>query len=242
MLLLHAFPLHSAMFERQIEALSSKYRFILPDHRGFGDSAAGAGPTEMSRLARDALAILSSLQIARAVIGGVSMGGYATMALLRENPERAKAIVLIDTQLGADDTAGRVRREELATTVEARGMSVLVESMIPKLLDPSSDIEIRNLVEHMIRSNHPAGCAAALRGMAKRSDSRDVLARYSGPALVIVGERDSITPLDKARQIADSLPNAELVRIPGAGHLSNLENPHAFNAVLEAFLEKVSRA
>src|SRR5687768_9548725 len=104
-LLLHAFPVHGELFAPQWEALRSRYQFIVPDHRGFGQSTVGKGrgPTEMSTLAHDALAILDALRIPSVVIAGVSMGGYAAMALLREDAGRAKALVLIDTQVTADD-------------------------------------------------------------------------------------------------------------------------------------------
>lgn len=240
-LLLHAFPLSSAMFEPQVAALASKYRFILPDHRGFGQSGTTAGPTEMSRLARDAIAILNHLGISRAVVGGVSMGGYATMALLRENPERARAILLLDTQLGADDDAGKANRETLARATEARGMTALVEAFLPKFVAPSASAEVKAHVQALIEANAPEGAAAALRGMALRSDSRDVLAAYSGPALVACGALDVITGPDKAKRMADVLRDGRTEIIPGAGHLANLESPDAMNGVLDEFLGTIAR-
>src|SRR5262245_42983010 len=128
-LLLHGFPLTSESARPQLEALGKKFRVIAPDHRGFGQSALGSGPTEMSRIARDALAVLDSLGIKRAVVGGVSMGGYAAMAMLREDAGRVAALMLIDTQATADDEAGKARRAETAKAVEARGAQALVDSM-----------------------------------------------------------------------------------------------------------------
>src|SRR5258708_8108720 len=138
-LLLHAFPLNADSFRAQIAAFSGRYRFIVPDHRGFGRSALASGPTEMSRIARDALGLLDLLEIPRAVIGGVSMGGYATMALLRQDAARAQALVLVDTQARADDEAGKLRREETARAVLENGVKVLVESTLPRLLAPDGD-------------------------------------------------------------------------------------------------------
>src|SRR5262249_42088428 len=102
-LLLHAFPLSSIGFRPQLKTLAGKYRLIVPDQRGFGKSSLGTGPTEMSTLARDALALLDYLKISSAVIGGVSMGGYAAMALLRLDPARVKALLLVDTRATEDD-------------------------------------------------------------------------------------------------------------------------------------------
>lgn len=239
-LLLHAFPLNGDSFSPQVSALSGKYRFIVPDHRGFGRSEAAQGVSEMSRLARDGLAILDALDVRSAVVGGVSMGGYVSMALAREDPGRVKALVLADTQAVADDAAAKQRREETARLVLERGMDALVESMLPKLLAPEAKPEVKAEVERMIRSNSPGGAAAALRGMALRPDSQDILARFGNPALVLVGERDQLTPPDRARQMKELLASAELVTIPGAGHLSNLEAPEIFNRALDSFLSPLS--
>src|SRR5262249_38702866 len=133
-LLLHAFPLSSASFRPQLQALSSKYRLIVPDQRGFGRSGIGPGPTEMSTLARDGLALLDQLGVGSAVVGGVSMGGYASMALLRLDPARVKALVLVDTRATEDDDAGKRRREETAQKVLEQGVGVLADSMVPQLL------------------------------------------------------------------------------------------------------------
>lgn len=237
-LLLHAFPLNADSFRPQIAALSTRYRFIVPDHRGFGRSALGAGPTEMARLAQDALGILDVLEIPRAVIGGVSMGGYTTMALLRQDAGRAQALVLADTQVGADDEAAKLRREDTARAVLEKGIDVLVDSMLPKLLAPGAEPKVRAEVAAMIKANRPQGAAAALRGMALRTDSRDVLSRFAGPALVVVGEEDPLTPPARAREMKELLQTAELSIIPGAGHLANMEKPEAFNKALDSFLAR----
>lgn len=245
-LLMHAFPLQSAMFASQVKALASRWRFILPDHRGFGKSQLPAwaeGPpaaTEMAQLAADAIAVLDALNIPEAVIGGVSMGGYATMALLRAHPERARAIVLIDTQQGDDDEPGRARRHALADAALASGMTPIVEAFLPRLLRPDTPEPLRAEVEAMMRATDPRGAAAALRGLALRPDSRDVLAAFPRPALVAVGAADAITGPDKARQMAEALPRARLAEIPGAGHLASMEAPEPFNAALDAFLKETT--
>lgn len=236
-LLLHAFPVSSEMFRPQIRALAARYRILAPDQRGFGRSPPSPGPTTMIALAQDALALLDHLGIDTAVVGGVSMGGYATMALLQHDPSRVRALVLADTQMGADDEAGRQRREETARSIEARGMAALVENLVPKLLSPDAPAEVRRTLVRLVETNPPEGSAAASRGMALRADSRNILARYAGPSLVVVGENDVLTPRARAEEMARVLSNASVVEIPGAGHLANLEAPDAFNRALDAFLE-----
>jgi pimeloyl-ACP methyl ester carboxylesterase len=235
-LLLHAFPLNGEAFAKQVKALSGRYRFIIPDHRGFGRSGLGQGPTEMTRLAQDALALLDALKVESAVVGGVSMGGYAAMALLREDAGRVRGLVLVDTQAGADDEAGRARRETSALEALEKGVEPVVQAMVPRLVAAGLDSEVGREVAALIRTASPAGIAAAQRGMALRPDSKDILARYAGPTLVVVGEKDPITPLEKAKQLADLVSGARLEVIPDAGHLPNQEQPERFNTVLDSFL------
>jgi pimeloyl-ACP methyl ester carboxylesterase len=236
--LLHAFPLPGEMFEPQWTALASRARFVVPDLRGFGGSTADAGPSETGAMADDVLALLDHLGIDSAVVGGVSMGGYAALALLRNDPSRVRALVLADTQTAADDAAGREVRERTAQEVLAKGSTALLP-LVDRLLRPGAPEALRARVSGWISAGSPEGQAAALRGLALRPDSRDILARFGGPVLVMVGTEDVITPPAKARAMAALVPGAELVEIPSAGHLANLEQPEAFNATLGRFLDRV---
>jgi pimeloyl-ACP methyl ester carboxylesterase len=235
-LLFHAFPLNGEAYAKQVKALSGRYRFIIPDIRGFGRSGLGEGPTEMSRIARDALALLDALNVESAVVGGVSMGGYASMALLREDAGRVRGLVLVDTQATADDEAGRARREASAQEALREGPEASVRALLPRVVAAGPDSEAGREVAALMRTATPAGIAAAQRGMALRPDSKDILARYAGPALVVVGEKDAVTPLEKAKQMADLITGARLEVIADAAHLPNQEQPEKFNAVLDSFL------
>ena len=236
--LLHAFPLLGEMFDPQWSALAGRARFIVPDLRGFGGSGTGAGPSEMGAMADDVLALLDHLGVDSAVVGGVSMGGYASLALLRNDPGRVRALILADTQTAADDAEARVRRETSAQEVLAKGSTALLPS-VARLLGPSASPELRARVSAWITAQSPEGLAAAQQGMALRPDARDILARFGGPVLVLVGRDDVLTPPAKARAMAELVPGAELVEIPAAGHLANLEQPEAFNAALGRFLDRV---
>lgn len=238
LLLLHAFPLSGALFDAQVTALSDQARFIVPDLRGFGQSALGEGPVTMDGLAEEALSLLDSLGIGAAVVGGVSLGGYAALALLRRDPGRVLGLVLADTQMGADDEAARAGRETLAQDVLARGMDAVVERLGPRLLATSAPESLRTRLAQQMRATHPAAAVAALRGMALRPDSRDILSRFAGPVLVVVGTEDVLTPPAKAQEMASVASQVTLVEIPGAGHLANLEAPGAFNAALGQFLTR----
>ncbi len=233
-LLLHAFPLTGKSFEPQLSAAPKNVRLLVPDHRGFGQSA--PGPFSMEAIAADGLALLDALKIDQAVIGGVSMGGYAAMAMLRLDASRVKGLVLCDTQAGADDDEGKKRREATAQEVERDGLGGFSKAMAQRLLGPGAPDAVRREIEATIRAQEPSAVAAASRALGERSDSRELLARFAGPAMVVVGEHDAITPLDKARQLHELLKGSRLAVIEGAGHLPQLEQPERFNAALWEFV------
>lgn len=237
-LLFHAYPLNAELFRPQITALKDRFRFLVPDMRGFGQSGPADGPTTMRRMAQDGLALLDALGIERAVIGGVSMGGYVSMALVREDASRVLGLVLASTQARADTDEARANRETLAAQVEQEGIQPVIDAMVPKLVNVERS-GCGPSVTGLIQAATPAGIAAAQRGMAQRADSREVLARFAGPALVIVGREDGITPVDKAEGIQNVLSRGELHVIDDAQHLPNLEQPGAFNAALAGFLERI---
>jgi pimeloyl-ACP methyl ester carboxylesterase len=230
-LLLHGFPMTSEAFWPQLDAPPKGVRVICPDHTGFGQSALRPNVT-LESMASDALELLDALGLQSVVVGGVSMGGYVAMALLRLDPSRVRALVLADTQAPGDDAPAKARREETAQDLEANGMGNTVKAMLPRLLADDAKPYVRSRVEALMRAVNPAAAAAAARAMAGRDDSRDILARYGGPALIIVGEKDVITPPERAKQMAELLPRSKLVTIPSVGHLANLEAPQAFNTAL----------
>ncbi len=240
-LFLHAFPLNSHMWSGQVTALADRFRLVRPDARGFGASP----PTEedvlaMEQIADDAVAALDQIGIARAVVVGCSMGGYAALALVRRHPERVRALVLQDTRAGPDDDEARRGRLALAKRVQEEGTQPAVEAFLPKLLGKTSHARRPELVErvrHGIESASPRGISAALHGMAMRVDSRPMLGGIGVPTLLIVGAEDTVTPPSESEAMQSAIPGSQLAVIPSAGHLSNLENPEAYEAALLAFLD-----
>jgi pimeloyl-ACP methyl ester carboxylesterase len=231
LILLHAFPLDARMWEPVRAPLAARLRLITPDQRGLGRSP--LPPTDrapsLDDAARDVLALLDKLGLERVVLGGCSIGGYLTMAVLRLAPERVGGLVLIDTKATADTPEAAENRLRLAERAEAEGVSGwLAESMLPNLLAERTRTEEPGVVEtvrNLIDSQPPTGVAWAARAMAARPDSQEALAGTDVPALLVVGEEDTLTPPEAARAIAGVLPEAELVVLPGAGHLTPLEDP-----------------
>jgi len=239
-LLLHGFPFTSESFWPQLDSPPAGVRVICPDHRGFGGSELKPGVITMEAMAKDALALLDALKLDRAIVGGVSMGGYVAMALLRLDPARVKGLVLADTHPLADDAAGKEKREAVAKDVEKNGMAGYAASALPNLLAPEAKPYVKARMQDLMKSVNPAATAAAARGMAARSDSRELLSRYSGPALIVVGEKDAIAPPEKAREMQKLMPRSKLVVIPNAGHLANVEAPQEFNEALGEFVASVA--
>ncbi|MFL5319850.1 MAG: alpha/beta fold hydrolase [Myxococcaceae bacterium] len=233
--LIHAFPFDSGMYRPQIEGLKGRFRIIAPDLRGFGKTAGGKNTT-MDSHATDVAALLDVLGIDHAIVGGVSMGGYVSLALLRVAANKVSGLVLIDTQATPDDAAGKAKREENASKIEKEGIDFWVDANLPKLVAKDARAEVRDGVKAMIRSQTREGVAGGLRAMALRPDSRDMLARFGGKAVVIVGEHDEVTPLAKAQQMAELVAGTRVVVIPGVGHLANWESPAEVNRAIAEFV------
>jgi pimeloyl-ACP methyl ester carboxylesterase len=242
--LIHAFPLSSSMWEPQLKALAGRFRVIAPDTRGLGRSRPAPEATTMELVAQDVTALLRSLGIRRAAVCGCSMGGYVAFALLRQYPGLVSALALCDTRAGADTSEGRAGRETFARNAldEAKGLAWVSEDFVPKLLRPAPDPRVAERVREIVLEGTPEGVAAAQRGMALRKDSMPLLSRIEVPTLVAVGEEDQLTPQAEARTLQAGIRGARLAVIPGAGHLPNLEAPEAFNRILSGFLAGASAA
>ena len=240
--LLHAFPFSADMWRAQLDRMPEGWRVIAPDLRGFGPGAAEPNVLlSMDDYAGDILGLLEGLSIDRAVIGGLSMGGYVTFALFRQVPARFAGIILADTKAQADTPDGKAGRRAMSELVRTRGVEAVVDALLPKLTGettrrerPGALADARRLME----ANHPAAIDAALHALMTRPDSTADLSRIACPALVIVGQEDTVTPPADAELVAHSIRGAELVVIPRAGHLSNVESPEAFSSVLADFLSR----
>jgi pimeloyl-ACP methyl ester carboxylesterase len=212
------------------------------DARGFGGSPPGDGLLTMERIADDAAGLLDHLQIAAATICGLSMGGYAAFAFVRNHPTRLRGLVLADTKASADSDQARRVRAEQADAVRKEGTSAIVDAVLPKLLGKTTHEtrpQVVARVRDLIVPNPPRGITDALAGLAARADSTPTLRQVRVPTLVVCGEEDAITPPAEAESMHAGIAGSTLELIPKAGHLANLEAPDAFNRALEAFLRRV---
>ncbi|NUT40920.1 MAG: alpha/beta fold hydrolase [Thermoactinospora sp.] len=242
--LLHAFPLSSAMWLAQREGLAATCRVITPDLRGFGGSRLPEEEPSLDLMADDVAELLDREGIERAVIGGQSMGGYVTMAFCRRHPDRVLGVVLADTKASADQEAARDNRERIALAVLDSGPEVLLQEVLPALTGTTTKQRramVHGRVRELVRSAPPGAVAWAQRAMAARPDSFDTLAALKVPVLVIVGEEDELSPVADAEAMARAVPEgSSLTVIEKAGHLSAVEQPEAFNAAVARFVRELA--
>jgi len=233
---IHGFPLSSRIFHEQLDIMGARH--LMPDLSGFGRAPEPSGKTTMDSYAREVLALLDERGIQRAVFAGFSMGGYVLLAAARLAPQRFAGAILIDTREAADTPEIKKGRYETMKKVKEQGVKVVVDAMLPKLLTPKAAPHLVEEVKTMMLSSSAAGVMAALKAMAERPDSSDLLPRLAVPALVVVGAGDTITPPSDSERMAKLLPRATLVTIPNAAHLSNLEQPAQFNEAIQEFLRR----
>jgi 3-oxoadipate enol-lactonase len=237
--LIHGYPFNRSLWNEQVAALSNSYRVIAPDLRGFGDSEASDTAT-MNQLAHDIALLLDHLEIPRAAIGGLSMGGYVALAFYKQFRSRVRALVLADTRAQADTEEAKQTRAQQAEKALAEGMAGIADAMLPKLLTPetvSKHPEVVKRVRDMMLKTKPQGAAAALRGMAEREDQTELLAKISVPTLILVGSDDTLTPVADSQKMHEAIAGSRLVVLEKAAHVSNLEQTAQFNQALLDFLK-----
>lgn len=242
-LFIHGYPLSHAVWEPQLAGLEGWTR-IAPDLRGMGRSDAPDLGYSMATYAEDLLELLSALGVERAVLCGLSMGGYVAFEILRRAPERVRGLILVDTRAAADTAEGRKGREAALATAREGGSAAIAESMLPRILAPSAPAENPALVEqvrHMMAATPVAGLTGAIGALRDRPDSTALLPTLGSlPTLVLVGEHDQITPPETVRAMADAIPGARFEVVKGAGHLPTLERPETTTGLLGEFLAALS--
>jgi pimeloyl-ACP methyl ester carboxylesterase len=239
LVLLHAFPLSHAMWQPQLEGLHDFCRILTPDLRGFGGTSPFTDAPSMDQMADDIAAFLEVLDIREPIVlGGLSMGGYVALAFARRHPRRLASLILADTRAEADGPEAKANRETAIASAQADPPSAFIEAMLPRLVAEST-LKDRPGVADLIRSLGSAqkseAIVAALRALRDRPDATPGLADITVPTLVIVGALDTLTPPSAAATLASTIRYGKLVHIADAGHLSNLEQPAAFNNAVRTF-------
>jgi len=237
LLLLHAFPLASEMWAPQIEAFKNRLPVVAPDDPGFGGTPPASAEGWMDAAADQAAAALKAAGVDRAVVVGLSMGGYVAFSFWRRHASMVAGLVLANTRSGPDPDAAKETRAALAARLRTEGNGFLADSP-PPLLSADAPEALRKQVQDIIRRQPAEAIAGAALGMAARVDSTPNLAGITVPALVITSSGDTLIPAEATSPMAQQIPGASLIVIGEAGHLSNLEAPDQFNAALEVLLKR----
>ena len=243
--LIHGHPFNRSMWRPQVEFLRERNRVIVPDLRGYGETALPEGVTEtrLEQFAADNLALMDSLRVRKFVLGGLSMGGQIVLEMVRQAPERIEALLLADTFAGLDTAEGKQLRFTIADRSEREGMAGYAREELTKMITSANAEQQRAVAAHvmeMMTTTRPHGAAAALRGRAQRRDYLPLLQEIRVPTLIVVGREDSYTPVALAEQLVEGIPGARLAVIEDAGHMPNLEQPAAFNEVLTSWINSLS--
>src|SRR5437588_7205858 len=240
--LLHPFPANHEFWRPVSHALVSRYRLILPDLRGHGESGLGGGPALMEKYAEDIARILDHADASRVPFVGVSIGGYIFFEFWRRFRGRIAAVALCSTKAPADTPEGKASRLQAANDVLERGTEPFFESMIPRLLGKSTREARPDLVEgalRMMRQMSPADVAQVQRGMAERPDSVETLKTINVPTLLVTGDEDTLTGINEGQLMHQHIPGSQIRVIPKAGHYSPWEQPNDALNLLRQFLDKL---
>ena len=241
---IHGFPHNRALWAPQLGALVDRARCIAPDLRGFGESSKH-GPFTIDQFADDVAMLLRNLGIERAVVAGISMGGYVAFALWRRHRSLVRALVLADTRAGADSDEARAKRIALIDVARTRGSGAVADNQITGMIGKTTRAKRPALIDEvhrMLESAGVDGIVGALEAMMGRIDSTTTLATIDVPTLVVVGAEDVLTPVSEAELLREAIRGSKLEVIAHAGHVSNFERPAAFNHVLSEFLAALDYA
>lgn len=239
----HGFPFSHEMWSEQLALVSRDYRAIAYDVRGHGKSYVGEAQFTIEHHVDDLIELMDLWNVENAVIVGLSMGGYISLRALERNPERFRAAVLCDTRSEADTNEGKLKRFESMKAVRAHGSEVFAEAFVKNVFAPETFTTKPHTVQQIkkiIAATPPLSIAGTLLALAARTDTTPSLGKIAVPTLILVGEKDVTTPPAASQAMHEKIRGSEMHVIPGAAHMSNLENPEEFNRHLLAFLNRVA--
>ncbi len=237
-ILLHGFPFDKTMWDAQVKLFSSSYRMLPVDIRGFGQFTDEESTFSIELFADDLLQMMDSMDIKKAILCGLSMGGFIALKAMEQFPDRFEALILCDTQCIADTKEVREKRNEAIKDIEANGADAFKKAFLKKVFHKDILEDVRRVV--FANSDHVI--TRGLTALAERSETCSTLADITIPTLIICGREDEVTPLAQSEAMHAAIKGSVLRVIDEAGHLSNLEQPEEFNRHMMEFLETLDQA
>lgn len=241
-ILIHGFPFNKSMWNKQVEMLIENYRVIAYDIRGHGNSTAGTDDFSIELFVDDLLGLMDALKIDRAMLCGLSMGGYIALNAVENFPKRFIALILCDTTCAADTSEGTEKRMRTIESIQEKGVEQYANDSITNLFAPESFVTSKEkiaAIKEMIMKTSIQSLSSTLLALTKRKETCAGLANIRIPVLIVVGKEDKITPPDAARLMQKNIKGSILKIIEHAGHLSNIENNYEFNGQLRKFISSV---
>ncbi|MGZ5244519.1 MAG: alpha/beta fold hydrolase [Bacteroidia bacterium] len=239
----HGFPFSHKMWDEQMEALPAEFKGIAYDGRGFGYSEVGELPYSIDLFADDLLALIEMLKLDKPIICGLSMGGYVALRAVEKDQSKIGGLVLCDTRSEGDNDEGKIKRFQAIEKIQKEGLDNYAADFVKNVFWEENLVKIPAKVEKIKRIIEDSSATAVGRtflAMAARTDTSGKLSEIKLPTLIMVGEHDKLTPPIASQSMHEKIAHSQLEIIPDAAHMSNLENPEAFNKHLLSFLYKAN--
>ncbi len=244
-ILIHGFPFSHKMWNfpgGQVDVLTPTNRVVAYDIRGHGESEVGSAHYSIELFVDDLFGLMDHLNIPKAILCGLSMGGYIALRAVERNPERVSGLVLCDTKSEADSNEAKIKRANGIKFVQANGMKYYAQDYVKIVFAPSSFERHPDAVKSLqsiVERTAPQSIYGTLLALAARTDTTAALPNIKCPTLILVGEKDTLTPVSASQSMKDKIPNAQMFVIPHAGHMSNMEHPTQFNKHLVEFITTI---
>jgi len=239
----HGFPYDHTMWDKQIDELKSNYFCVTYDIRGLGESPIGDGQYTIESFVDDLEEIINELRLDKPVLCGLSMGGYISLRAVERNESNYSGMILCDTRSSADTDEGKMKRAENIKKINSLGVKQFVNDFVPMCFAVKSITDANEEYSNVLRkslSSNAIGVKGCLLAMAGRTDTTSYLSKIKIPALLLCGEDDRLTPPDSMELMAEQIPGAQFEIVPGAGHMSPIENASFVNSRIKKFLSKIS--
>ena len=236
---IHGFPLDHTMWENSYKYFQKTHRTIAYDIRGLGKSTLNQLPFTFEFLVDDLFDLMNHLDVHKVILAGLSMGGYIALRAAQRKPEKFSAMVLCNTQPKGDNNQSLLGRYQNIRIVNEQGIDVLAKKFLHAFISQATIEHKKEIAEAFLQTvNHQntEGILFMLTALATRTDTSESLSHLTVPVLVVSGENDSLTPPTLMKEMVDQISGCVFKIIPSVGHISVMENPEAFNAILEAFL------
>ncbi len=238
---IHGFPFDKSMWDQQVQLLAGNHFVVTFDIRGHGESDHGSGQYLIEFFVDDLMALMNHLDAQRATLCGLSMGGYTALRAVDREPARFSGLILCDTKSTPDTNAAKLNRANQIRTILAGNKQEFARAQVKALFAPESlerNAGAVDKIRRTIESTKDSALVGALIALAARMDMTESLGQIGVPTLIVVGEKDNVTPIPDSEFMHSKIRDSKLTVIHGAGHLSNLENTSEFNSALVSFLSE----